>query len=119
MRLVCCPACSRHVRDDELACPFCGEAAADVAPHEPVFPPSRYGRVARMAASAGLLVSLTACPMYGGPPEDFPDGGPEIVRDAGTDAGPADAGAPDAGADPDEDAGVEPEDAGADPADAG
>jgi hypothetical protein len=48
-----CPGCSRHVRDGELACPFCGG---------PVAPPrSRANIVGRVTRAAVFSAALVAC----------------------------------------------------------
>lgn len=50
-----CPACQRHVRIDETACPFC---AAALAPGEPRV--LGRGRLARAAVFAGAALATTA-----------------------------------------------------------
>jgi len=47
-----CPGCSRHVRDGELACPFCASALAPPRPRAPVV-----GRVTRAAVFSAALVA--------------------------------------------------------------
>jgi pyruvate-formate lyase len=47
-----CPGCSRHVRDDEPACPFCASALATPRPRAPVL-----GRVTRAAVFSAALVA--------------------------------------------------------------
>ncbi len=47
-----CPGCSRHVRDGELACPFCDSALATPRPRAPVV-----GRVTRAAVFSAALVA--------------------------------------------------------------
>ena len=92
MSLVQCPACDRHVRASESACPFCG------AEHIPEAPSRRTvaGRVGRAAIFAlGASMSLAACgettmppaPAYGTPPADAGPGDTdagEMEEDAGT-----------------------------------
>lgn len=58
--LVPCPACDRHVRASEAACPFCNAPLpADLAPRPVVLPPRRLGRAAALAFGASL--TLAAC----------------------------------------------------------
>lgn len=55
--LVACPACSRHVRAGEAACPFCAASLAGVAP-----PRRRANRpLTRLALVAGVALAGTAC----------------------------------------------------------
>ncbi len=51
-----CPACRRHVRTDEAACPFCAAAL-------PAHPPRRFlpGPFTRAAVFAGASLATTAC----------------------------------------------------------
>ncbi len=59
-RLVVCPACARHVRVDETACPFCGTGLPPhMQPKVAVAPPAGLGRAALYAFRVGTL-SLTA-----------------------------------------------------------
>jgi len=62
MSLVVCPECSRHIRRNETACPFCGAAvAASVAgAPERALPTTRLGRTA-LFAFAAASVSAAAC----------------------------------------------------------
>jgi hypothetical protein len=80
-RLVPCSACRRHVRVDEVACPFC-EAALLAPPPARVLPQRRLGSVAwfTFALAAG------AC---GGISEEEKRAAPESDGgvDAGSDAG--------------------------------
>jgi hypothetical protein len=58
-----CPACSRHVRLSELACPFCGlglDEAFRVAPTQRA-PSGRLSRAALVAFGASGLVASSAC----------------------------------------------------------
>ncbi len=86
--LVPCPACSRHVKSDEIACPFCQVALSPRACAGRCFgpPEARLGRAALVAAAALLGVacqSTSVAPPYGiaphpdaGSPTDGPpDGG--------------------------------------------
>lgn len=86
-----CPDCSRHVRIDDGACPFCGSEAPRPAPK---VPRRRRGRVTRAALFFAGVLGASACgddaepqTIYGGPPstqgEDDPGsadiyGGPPI-----------------------------------------
>ena len=60
-RLEPCPACQRHVKVTETACPFCAASLADafatLAPR--VVPRARLGRAAMFAA--GVMASQSAC----------------------------------------------------------
>ncbi len=51
-----CPACRRHVRVDESACPFCASALPAVPPR--VLTP---GRLTRAAVFAGAIAGTAAC----------------------------------------------------------
>jgi hypothetical protein len=61
-RLLACPACTRHVRIDELRCPFCGGPLPDsfgkvAAPSPPPAGLSRAGLYAYgVAVGVGVLV---------------------------------------------------------------
>jgi hypothetical protein len=83
-----CPACRRHVRVDESACPFCGGALEASAPRS-----LAAGRLTRAAVFAGAaLAGATGC---GGKQKTDPNGngvGNEVVVDAGVEqAAPPDA----------------------------
>lgn len=92
-----CPACARHVRHDEAACPFCAAALSprDEAAHDEGNAGLRLSRRALLlAASAGLSGCATAA-LYGGPPPSAPDpatatiyGGPPPPADAGPSPSP-------------------------------
>jgi len=58
-----CPACSRHVRINETACPFCGVELDLSRTPEPILPTRRLGRSATFAFSATLASAavVTAC----------------------------------------------------------
>jgi hypothetical protein len=87
-RFAPCPACRRHVRADETACPFCASAMpADFVP-----PPRPVVRaVGPLTRSAVLFLGATACGGSVAPSEPVPVVfyGPAVV-DAG-DAAHADA----------------------------
>jgi hypothetical protein len=107
--LVSCPSCTRHVRVDESACPFCGTAFGATLHAIPRSrtPDLRLGRAALYALSAGTMTLAAACSssspstavFYGVPPdaafgEPPSDAGADVVlgngaSDAG-DAGDAD-----------------------------
>jgi hypothetical protein len=104
-----CPACSRHVRVTEPACPFCGgelDAAFRSAASPRVPAVGRLSRAALFALGAGGLAAGSACgtasnqSLYGG--SSCPDIVGDVnecavvVSEAGTEAG-AD-GAPDSSA---------------------
>jgi len=61
--LVACPSCSRHIRVDEVACPFCHaetpQAVRDAAP--PVLPSVRLSRAALYAVGVGSISLSAAC----------------------------------------------------------
>jgi hypothetical protein len=106
-----CPACARHVRVSESACPFCRSALPDTFGASPSAraPGVRLTRAALFAFGTGAAAISPACssstspaaggtdagtdtgqiePAYGGPPEmyDAAYGGPPIGLDAGGDA---------------------------------
>lgn len=82
-----CSGCSRHVRRDETACPFCGEAFAPATPAEPPRLQRRLRRALVFAFRAGLAgVAAASCGDDGGGGRH--DGG---VRDASSDADAPDA----------------------------
>jgi hypothetical protein len=62
MHLSSCPDCSRHVRVNESACPFCG-VSLDLDGGEPILPQRRLGRAALFAFGATLAsgVTLAGC----------------------------------------------------------
>ena len=100
-QLVPCAGCGRHVKVDEGACPFCGEAASE--PHARSMPSARLGRAATFAFGAALAAATTAgCSDSHRPGEDAgteqEDAGP-VLPDATI--------APPYGAPPD-DAGIAP-----------
>jgi hypothetical protein len=75
IRFTPCPACARHVKEGDGACPFCG--ASVPPPAAAVVPGRRMSRAALLAASAAGALAMTDCsssgtPVYGGPviPED-------------------------------------------------
>jgi hypothetical protein len=87
-RLEPCPSCSRHVRLEESACPFCQQPLA-LSQLPPRVPPSkRLSRAASFAFGAGVLgaTALVACgddqpeqipvPVYGAPAAGTSNGGP-------------------------------------------
>lgn len=70
--LVPCPACQRHVRKHETACPFCTVELALAHLPPPVLPRSRLGRAATFAFGASLVGAALAC---GGESEQGKNGG--------------------------------------------
>ena len=75
--LVPCSSCSRHVRADSTACPFCAAAL------NPTSGPMQAARVAvALAAALTASASLAAC--YGGPPHPQMYQPPPHAADAGT-----------------------------------
>jgi len=112
IRLMRCESCSRHVRANEVACPFCKsrlEPAADAPTPKRARGLSRAQRMALVAAFAGE--SLVACgnsiTPYGAPPPP-PSGssgpvvpsrtragvGADAAGSSGADAGPQADGGP-------------------------
>jgi hypothetical protein len=91
-RFVLCPACRRHAKAHEAACPFCattlaGERAVG-APLDPKLSRSRYARTTAAllaSASAALLLDCqtTMMPPYGNPCPPEPNCGGEVAREAG------------------------------------
>jgi hypothetical protein len=90
--LVLCPACSRHVKSEESACPFCQAELLPRACAGRCFgaPEARLGRLALMAAGAALLgvacQSTGPVPAYGAPPHvdtGAPTDGPPDAGDMG------------------------------------
>jgi hypothetical protein len=78
-QLVPCPECSRHVRQSESACPFCGQALSLAHLPPPAMPRRRLGRAATFAFGASVVgaTALVACSdddpggavaVYGAPP---------------------------------------------------
>jgi hypothetical protein len=86
-----CPACSRHVRVKEGACPFCGvslEPSFSAAP-APLPPSRRLSRAALIALGAGSLALAPGCgesstAMYGAPGIEMVDAGDAGGQEAGT-----------------------------------
>jgi hypothetical protein len=63
-RLHPCPACARHVRSSERACPFCGASLASATPHSSASAGGRLGRAALFAfrtTAVAALSTLSAC----------------------------------------------------------
>lgn len=88
-----CNGCSRHVRETEPACPFCGATVAPAARTEATAAPRALSR-GRLAVAVALTVaaSATLAACYGAPGEP-PDVNPYdaspflgLPRDAGPDA---------------------------------
>jgi hypothetical protein len=65
--LVACPCCARHIRPNELACPFCGLTLEQASRGETGTTPWY------AIAALSTTLALTGCPMmmarYGGPPQ--------------------------------------------------
>jgi hypothetical protein len=59
-RFVACPDCSRHVKEGDEACPFCGAAAVELPPPAPTLA-ERVSRAAMLAAGAGGVLVMTGC----------------------------------------------------------
>lgn len=92
-----CPACARHVRHDEAACPFC---AATLTPREAMLDDEgnvglRLSRRALLIAASAGLSGCVPVALYGGPPPRAPDpaaqtldGGPPTPAAQTPDGGP-------------------------------
>ena len=88
IRFTPCPACARHVREGDAACPFCG-AGMTRAPAAMV-PVGRMSRAALLAAGAAGALAMTDCssssgtPLYGGavPPQE--SGAPDDSSTSGS-----------------------------------
>jgi hypothetical protein len=130
VRFTPCPACARHVKEGDGACPFCGANVPRTA--TPAMPKGRLSRAALLAASAAGALAMADCggstsaePLYGGVSQPVEAGGPGDDASALADGGGIGEplyGAvappfPDAGESSGEDAGSGPTDASA-PADA-
>lgn len=85
-----CPQCSRHVRSNEVRCPFCDSALA-VDDRAPLVPAGRIGRAALMAFGAALATaSLAGCNNKGEEPAiEAEEGAPTARPDTETRAAPA------------------------------
>jgi len=100
--LAACPSCSRHVRIDELRCPFCAHALVGAFDDRPARRSvvGRFSRAALFALGAAAAAAGTtlACsssddteegpapaPLYGGPPVSE-DAGGTPDNDSGTPA---------------------------------
>ena len=101
-QLVPCPACVRHIRATDSACPFCG-VQVDLSPAGPTMGSGpRLGRAATFAFGAALAAAgAIGCeseepnvPLYGAPvPVDAgPDG--QVDEDAGETVAPLYGGPP-------------------------
>jgi hypothetical protein len=66
-RFTPCPACKRHVRDGDVACPFCG-APPSPAPSLSRSPSARLSRAAFLALGAAGALGGTACSSTSEPP---------------------------------------------------
>lgn len=80
-----CPACRRHVRIDETACPFCTAALPAVEPRV-----LSRGRFTRAAVFAGAIAGTAACGGKTKPADS------NNVENVSIDAGPGDTPVPDA-----------------------
>lgn len=84
MSLRTCEGCQRHIRKTSTACPFCGigcTSTDDPTAQDEDAPPAHPGR-AKLMVGVGLgalaistVLFGTACPLYGGPPDDRSDAG--------------------------------------------
>lgn len=83
--LLPCPACSRHVRRTELACPFCETPLALGHLPEPLVPTRRIGRGAMLAFGALLASGCTASHVVEADADD--DGGIDARILGGGDVG--------------------------------
>jgi hypothetical protein len=63
-RFIACPACARHVRAGDSACPFCGTAVPSAQPLRTIR--GRLSRAAMHAAgAAGAVVAIADCSSTG------------------------------------------------------
>ena len=67
MSLVLCRTCSRHIRDDEAACPFCGAAVVGAVETRALAPGSSLSRLSALALAA---LSLTTTHCQDAPPSE-------------------------------------------------
>lgn len=103
-QLTPCPACHRHVRKTETACPFCSASISLAHLPAPQLPSSRLGRAATFAFGASLVgvTALVSCSaddspgtaVYGGPPVPSAGAGGETSEPGGGGAGTAVYGGP-------------------------
>jgi len=95
-----CPACQRHVRRHESACPFCAAALPPAPACKPGIPCDAIPRDAKRATVVALslgLAATTACAdndtaIYGGPPPagaagTFASGGTAGTNSGGSSSG--------------------------------
>ncbi len=81
-----CPACARHVRSIEPACPFCDAALVPDATDAPRVDGPRLSRSAMLLLGSAAL--MEGCPqpqvaaVYGAPPPVAVDAAPRTRRDA-------------------------------------
>jgi hypothetical protein len=74
IKLIPCVACSRHVKQGETACPFCGSTTPVVSGPEQRLPGglSRAALLAAVAAAGGIVLAAADCSggtaLYGGSP---------------------------------------------------
>lgn len=98
-RFIPCPACARHVRQGDEACPFCGAKPSPA--NELRLPSARLSRAALLALGAAGAVAATDCSstsqqgLYGGVSIPYDGGAPDDGASSPSDAA---ASAPDAGA---------------------
>jgi hypothetical protein len=80
-----CPACARHARVSEDACPFCGERFAESfrAGPRPQPPTGRLTRAALFALGTGALGFASGCGTSGSPLYGGVGGGSDIEEDGG------------------------------------
>jgi len=98
MKLGVCSACKRHVRIDEVACPFCGADAEGLLLRPSVRRPKRSSRAAYLMLSATTsLIGAAACdgedqapddeqmavPIYGAPIQPSPKQDASVGDDMG------------------------------------
>lgn len=84
-----CVGCSRHVRQDDRSCPFCGAAVVGAPPATPTAR-QRLSRAALFAAgAAGLALATADCgataqPSYGGVAQPTPTSTSESTSTSGS-----------------------------------
>jgi len=94
-RFTPCPACARHVKQDDCLCPFCG-AKVSCAEPLPGGSGDRMSRSAMVAAGAvGVVLTAAGCttPLYGAPPPPVDASAAAEQGDGGSASDAQDAGA--------------------------
>jgi hypothetical protein len=77
-----CVSCCRHIKMEEVACPFCGVSHTPAASSASRRTP-RLSRAAWLATTLASSVVLAGCTNDVNPPGEPPDAGAEAEADAG------------------------------------